>query len=421
MTEFNRLPQTETVDVCVVGAGVSGSSFAYRCAEDGASVAVLEEADTPGGCIKTHRYENGDAAELGARAYYNSYGTMLDLLGSLDAKGAIVPLEKTSFRFYADKAVRSILSQLSIVQLAMSLPKLAWVSSSGLSVADYYSKILGRRNYTGAFRYAARAVLSQPADAFPAELLFRKRERDKTQPKSFTLEGGNVSLVEKLLDHERINLKLKCGVTNIERRGDRFHITQSDGAVIDAAAVALSPPAPIAGQLLADAAPDLASLLQTLATSTVETLHVAVEPGLVDESRRANLIGMDQSFYSALFKAGRDRDLYTFHFAQDAGLDREAKHRVAAEALDLPVDALTIVSERRSVLPALKASDLPSLDAIRAELEAQSSAKGIFLPCNYMQGLSIEDCCQQSLQEHRRWARSQEALTPGEDVITRAA
>src|SRR5512147_888320 len=67
-------------DVVVIGAGISGLSFAWKAAQAGKQVLVLEKQGRIGGCIYSCRYQDGFWYELGAHTVYNSYSGLLDIV-----------------------------------------------------------------------------------------------------------------------------------------------------------------------------------------------------------------------------------------------------------------------------------------------------------------------------------------------------
>lgn len=390
---------TEQYDVCVIGAGISGASFAYRCARSGASVAVVEKDARPGGCIKSHRYNDGLVAELGTRTLTNSYRTVIELLEDAGADDLIEPLETSKFKLAVGEKHKSIFSQLSFFAVAMALPNMLGADKTGKSLKGYYGNIFGRRNYDRLFRHAFAAVLSQPADNYPAELLFRKRERDKTRPKQFTLKGGNLSLVETLLGQANIQLLPSTEITSITRAKSGFSIDAENSAEIMAGSLAIATPSDAATLLTADIAPELSELLGELRSGRIHTVHVALPHGRATPNVSSNLIGVEKSYFSVIHTPGETRDVYCFHFDGAAKPSDVDLPGIMAEALMCSPDEIEIVSVKQSVLPRLSVDKLDTVAAIENYLETSD----IYLPCNYLQGLSVEDCCLQSKKEYERW------------------
>jgi len=387
------------VDVCVVGAGISGASFAFRCAQDGASVAVLEKEPRPGGCIKSYRHNDGLVSELGTRTLTNTYRTVIELLERAGADHLIEPLETSKFKLAVGNDHKGILSRLSFLSIALSLPNMFGADKTGKSLKQHYGQVFGRRNYDRLFRHAFSAVLSQPADDYPAELLFRKRERDKSRPKQFTLKGGNLTLVEALLGQANIELMPSTGVTAIAREKQGFRIATSGRDTIKAKSLAIATPSNVAAPLTTDIAPYLSALLDELPSGQLHTVHVALAR---DPNRRnvaTNLIGVDKPYFSMIHTPSDNRDIYCFHFNGDAPPPQDQIPEIMSEALQCQPSDIEHISECQSVLPHLSADKLETISKIEEYLKTAD----IYLPCNYLQGLSVEDCCLQSKQEHARW------------------
>ena len=79
------------------------------------------------------------------------------------------------------------------------------------------------------FRAMFAAVPSQKADELPSDMLFKKRERRKELPRSFTLAGGLQTVVDLLLDDAHITMALSAEATAVEREGEGFRIRFADG------------------------------------------------------------------------------------------------------------------------------------------------------------------------------------------------
>ncbi|MEM9669407.1 MAG: FAD-dependent oxidoreductase [Pseudomonadota bacterium] len=391
---------SETFDVCVIGAGISGASFAYRCACEGASVVVLEKEASPGGCIKSYRHNDGLVSELGTRTLTNRYRTMIELLEDMAADDLIEPLGKSSFKLSTGNGEASIMSHLSIPLAALSMPKTLWTSSEGKSLEEHYGNILGKGNYNRLLRYAFSAVLSQPADQFPTELLFKKRERDKTRPKQFTLKGGNLTLVESLLGHRNLELKPSFNAASITRTPNGFSVLGKDRKEIRAKSLAIAVTPEAATALSAEIDPDLSAYISELRSSHIHSVHVSIPKNDAEDNIDANLIGIDKPFFSVIYSPGKSDDFYTFHFDGSKKPDDTAIRTTVADTLHRPIENINFITSRNSSLPRLSTDNLPIIEKIENQLRSSD----IYLPCNYIQGLSIEDCCIQSKQEYSRWA-----------------
>ena len=175
-------------DAIVIGAGISGLSFASYTAAAGLNTVVLEKSNRVGGCFHSHRFEGKAAGfwlELGAHTCYNSYGGLLGLMDKYGLMGDILAREKVSFKMLIDNQIRSITSQLSFPELFSSAWRIFSLKKDGESVESYYGRIVGRKNYQRVFAPAFNAVISQRANDFPADMLFNKRPRRKDVIKSF--------------------------------------------------------------------------------------------------------------------------------------------------------------------------------------------------------------------------------------------
>src|SRR5215471_8142782 len=123
---FHAVPM---LDVLVVGAGLSGLSFAYHAAQNGREVRVLEASDRAGGCLHTHTATDGFWLELGGHTLYNSYGATIEILEGLDLLAELQPRGKPVLRFLdgdnllPGKNLGALLRRMSVPELMRSLPR----------------------------------------------------------------------------------------------------------------------------------------------------------------------------------------------------------------------------------------------------------------------------------------------------------
>ena len=117
----------DSYDVIVVGAGISGLTFAHYAQKGGKKVLVLERAQKAGGSFDsaTFQEQSGDFwIELGAHTCYNSYGNLLEVMEDCGMLDEIIPRAKVPFRLLKELKVKSFPSQINFLELLVSVPKL---------------------------------------------------------------------------------------------------------------------------------------------------------------------------------------------------------------------------------------------------------------------------------------------------------
>lgn len=94
----------------------------------------------------------------------------------------------------------------------------------GQSIGSYYSKIMGSANFDRVIGPAMTAVISQKADDFPAEMLFKKRPRRKDVIKSFTLSSGLQTIADTIAIQKNIEIIRESEVRQITTKHGLFQI-----------------------------------------------------------------------------------------------------------------------------------------------------------------------------------------------------
>lgn len=389
-------------DLIVVGGGIAGLTFARRGTAQGWRTLLLEGDSRVGGCLASHRF-NGAAegywAELAAHTAYNSYGALLELLDEATVQ-RLQPRHKAPWRVWDGRRLQSVFSCLHWPSLLAALPRIFTTRKNGLSLRDYYSRVMGRPSYQGLLRHAFSAVLAQPADDFPAALLFRKKPRRKAIPRSYTFPGGLTGLAEAVAAGQDARTGSKVERIEREASGFRIHAGEQNWSC---RRLALAVPAWEAASLLHTTYPELARQLAELAAAEVESLAVVVDKDRIAMPEIAGLIGVDQDFYSVV-----SRDVlpdarlrgFTFHF-RPGRLGRAAKLERIGQVLGVAPEDFLDIAERTSRLPALRSSHAAWLAKIEQALAGQPLA----LTGNYFYGVSIGDCAERSRDECARLAR----------------
>lgn len=393
---------TPVFDNLIIGGGISGLGLGHLCARKGLKTLILEKDAQPGGCIHSHTFEGTEGfwAELGSHTCYNSYGNLLQIADDLGMAGDLKPKGKVSFKVLEGDELVSIASRLHFLELAFNVPRLFTEKKTGRSVRQYYSRVLGEKNYRELFGPAFNAVICQPAGDFPADMLFRKKPRRKDMPKSFTLEGGLSTMIQAIANQQGLETRAGVDVQRIERDGDGFMVTGADGIQLKTRHLSLATAPDVAGKLLAELAPEAAAELNAIEMSSIESVSIAVLTLAVGLDPIAGIIAPDDAFYAAVSRDYCDDRLFrgfTFHF-QPGRLSEEQQLERICQVLKLTPDEIENVVRRENRLPALRVGHHDKV----ANIDRALADSGIALTGNYFIGVSIEDCLTRSAAEFER-------------------
>jgi protoporphyrinogen oxidase len=393
----------ERVDIIIIGAGISGLSLAHYCAREGLNTLVLEKNDRPGGALHSHSFggETKDFwIELGAHTCYNSYRNLIGIIEDCRILDRLTRRENVPFKMLIDNQVRSIPSQLDFLELFLSARRLFTSRKEGESMESYYSGIVGRKNFERVFAPAFNAVISQDANEFPSDMLFKRRERRKDVIKKFTLTNGLQAIADAIASQNNIKIITGKEAQTIEIDNDLFRIAATDNSIYGSNYLALATPASAAAQLLNAAFPDVSEVLSRIRVKSVESMGVAVRKELVSFGPVAGLIPKHDSFFSVVSRDAVQHERYrgfTFHFKPDT-LDHGAKLKRISEVLGVSRDKLEYAAKKENAVPALSVGH----DILMNRLERAIAEKRLYLTGNYFDGLAIEDCVSRSRKEFLR-------------------
>jgi protoporphyrinogen/coproporphyrinogen III oxidase len=389
-------------DILIIGAGISGLSFAHYCAKEGLKTLVIEKTGRVGGTFHSHRFggEVGDFwLELGAHTGYNSYGNFLGLLEDCHVLDRIMSRAKVSFRMLLDDRIKSVFSQLSLAELLLSAPHLFTSSKKGQSIESYYAKVVGRKNFDKVFGPAFSAIICQEAGDFPSDMLFQKRKRRKEIIKQYTFKNGMQTATDALVAQPNVGIKTGLNVEKVSFDGNIFSVS-TDGGSFESSHLALASPPATAAELLRNDFPEVSGLLSRIKTATVASVGVAIKKGAVNLKPVAGLIPVNDIFFSVVSRDTVPHDYYrgfTFHFKPGV-LRRDVKLDRIARVLGVRAVQLEFIVEKENYIPSLRTGH----QEIIAEAERLLAGKPLFLSGNYFRGVAIEDCVSRSLSEFQR-------------------
>ncbi|MEM8927009.1 MAG: FAD-dependent oxidoreductase [Bacteroidota bacterium] len=382
--------------IAVVGGGISGLSLAHYCATSGFSV-VLIDKHSLGGCLKSIELGKGGYIEMGGHTLTHSYRTVIEILEHYGKEDQLVPIPNLKFEVFNGHEFSSILSRLRIFSLLFSLPNLFFKSKNGKSIKEYYSRVIGGGNYTNLFRHLFNAILCQNADNFPAELLFKKRRKNRSYPKKFVLKKGIQQLFDIVGGNPNIEVIENRAISSISFNLGQFQVRNGENMVAQAPFLALACPPSIAAKLLKSQFPKLSNLLGTISHATVTSVLVEILDEKSMENRQRSILGVNSNFYSArLIKKGL-KSYWCFYFNSET-IFQSAEKKQIGRIFGVDEDKVLIVKRAQFQLPKLTVPDLKTIAGIESELQGNN----LCIASNYMEGLAIEDCALRGKREAQR-------------------
>ena len=404
-------------DVLVIGAGISGLTFAHHAARSGRRVLVLERAARAGGCLHSERTPGGYWFELGAHTCYSSYGAFLELVEQLGLDDRMQRRGEPVLRFLdgdrvaPGKNLGALLRRMKLGQLLGSIWRVFGARQAGQTVRSYYERLVGPDNYARVLGPMLSAVPSQCADGFPADMLFKRRPRRKGVLRSFTLAGGLSTLTDRIAAEPGITVVLGQGASRLERHGDAFVVTRYDGQPEEAACLALATPPQGAARLLAAGLPELAEQVRAIGEAVVDSMGVVVRRERIRLPYASFLIPSGDVFHSVVTRdVVEDATFRAFSFHFQPGLERQARLDRMAALLGLRLDHIEHLGERRTVLPSPALGHHERIREIDALLTRDPRASGRLALCgNWFGGLAIEDCVLRARAEWRRVGEAERA------------
>ena len=385
----------------VVGGGISGVSAAHFAARAGVETLVLEATGRLGGCMQTYAFPSlqGFWVEAGSHSCFNSYGNLLQVMEETGILANATAKEKQSYYLWRGGKRASILSALHFGELIRSLPRLFARQKSECSVAEYYGRGFGGRNYRDLFGPAFRSVICQDADEFPADALFRKKPRRKDVLRSFTMPTGLADIPEGVGRQPKITVRQDSPVVRISE-GSGYTVELADGTSLHCDTVTLAVPPDVAARLLRGCLDTAADLLADIGVAEIDTLVMAFDKTGLSVPEMAGLISVDGPFLSAVsrdfLRDPRYRG-FAFHFPGGA-LSESARVQTACTALETSPDNAAAIAHTRNRLPSLRKGHAKVVDALDASLRGHR----IGLTGNWFLGVSNEDCVTRSRSEHER-------------------
>jgi len=387
-------------DMIVIGAGISGLAMAFEAKQAGLNVLVLEKEARCGGCFDSAVVENAQQAfwvEMGTHTCFNSYARLLSILDRLDLMDQLQAREKLRYRLLVDGSLHSIPARLHFIELMTHAWRIFSLKKQNQSVADYYGALVGPKNYTELFQHALSAVVCQDVNNVPADMLFRKRPRDKSIMRSYTFSGGLQDIIQAL--EQQLDIHTSQHITSITNDESGYAITTAD-ACYHSDRLVCATPALAASRLLKQAHPEIAGQLNWVREVEVESVAVVMQKSTLSQKPIAGLIAVDGDFYSAVSRDYIEHPTlrgFTFHFKPGLLSEQEKVERICT-ALQISSSDIQQLFHKTNRLPAPDMGHYQLIEALDASLANTQLA----LIGNYFKGVAVEDCLERVETEFHR-------------------
>lgn len=247
-------------EVVIIGGGISGLSMAFYCSQAGMKTTLIEKETAVGGSFSSPQFSsNGDKfwLEMGAHTCYSSYQNLLGIVEACGIMDTLIPRAKVPFTLLKNGKVSSIMSGLNIFELLRSAPNLFSLKKENMSVRSYYSKIVGENNYRNTISHFFNAVPSQPTDDFPADMMFKSREKRKDVLKNYTFKTGLQGVARAIAAQKGIEVRAGSPAQSVAHSGGRYVVKTADGQEFSGDALCIALPSASAARLVHDINPEI--------------------------------------------------------------------------------------------------------------------------------------------------------------------
>lgn len=390
----------EKYDCIVIGGGISGISFAHYLQKKNKKVLIIEKDKNTGGQIQTifaKQYPNY-WREFGAHTCYNSYTHLLSIVKEIDKSDIIQHLGKGSYVTYSEGKIKKMFAEMSVPSMIVNGPKIFFISKKGKTVREYFSKIVGTSNYNRLFNSLFKAVISQNADEYPAELFLKRRKnRYKEFPRKYTFKNGLSDFLNSIIEKDKLEIKTSSEVLSIEKIENEYKVTTSDNLIFYTDNIAIATDPQTTSRLIKDIETPLSKLLASIPLFKTESVNIIVNKDKLNIENVAGIISLSNDFHSAVSRdLVEDEKLrsFTFHFETGKKTDQE-KLDIICKVLNISHDDILELEIVKHILPSLR---MPHIN-LSAQVNEARQADNIYILGNYFYGLSLEDCIHRSFDE----------------------
>ena len=390
-------------EVIIIGGGISGLSMAFYCSQAGMKTTLIEKETAVGGSFSSPQFSGNGGKfwlEMGAHTCYSSYQNLLGIVEACGIADTIIPRAKVPFTLLKNGKVSSIMSGLNIFELLRHAPSIFSLKKENMSVRSYYSKIVGENNYRNTVSHFFNAVPSQSTDDFPADMMFKSREKRKDVLKNYTFKSGLQSVARVIAAQKGIEVFAGSPAQSVSISGGKYVVKTADGKEYAGDSLVIALPSAPAARLVHDINPGLADHFTKLKFADVDSVGVVVKKSDVSLKPVAAIISPNDTFFSMVSRDTVPDDNFrgfAFHFRP--GLDENAKAKRITEVLGINSSKIQHTFNKKNVVPSLRVGHK---DWAAKTDQMLGSVRNLYMTGNYYGGMAIEDCVSRSHEEFDR-------------------
>jgi protoporphyrinogen/coproporphyrinogen III oxidase len=440
------------LDVVILGAGLSGLTIAHQLAQENIPFLLLESGSRVGGVIQTEKTD-GYLMEAGPNTFPSTAKMMMTLCDELRLKPVATPdMAHNRYVFHQNRLkpvfnsplgflISSLLSPLAKIRLLLE-PFQNKLQADDETVASFTRRRLGSEvleNLMGPFIsgvyagdpetlslkavFPKLAAWEQSAGSLLKGAIQEKRQKRKEaashSPRPYQLlsfENGLSELPEALLRKLPAgSVRLNSSVESLDRNASGFTVRLSTGESIQCRMLVLATPAYQAASLLQEICPALCDTLASIPYAPLAVIHTAFPKNavphaldgfgfLVSLGNRMPFLGSiwasslfpnrvpeGQVLFSSFVGGGRFPQLKTWDNQTILDETLQSLRKVFHQP-HLTPDFQKMIRYDRAI-PQYTLGHHNRVCRIEAELQA---IPGLFLAGNYLHGVSLNDCVQES-------------------------
>ena len=429
-----------SVDILILGAGISGLTAAHYLQQRGADLLVVEEAARPGGVIQTrtkgaYRYEAGPNAIM----MNDSVRALINELGLQDKLQTAPDLSQNRYLYFKGKLrllkpgpglLTSGLLPPSALLAFLREPFVKASNKEDESIADFFLRRLNRPvldnliNPMVAGIYAGDPAMLSLRSTFKklyameqehgslikAALRKKKGPVPKRELASFT--GGLHTLIDKMSKNLGQRLQLSARVIKIDKQQEHYHVQVNTGGAtqtIRCKRIISTLPAAVAAKVLPAIGPAVASQLNDLYYAPMLLLylaynkqHLGFSPDgfgfLIPQKERMPFLGAiwnsalfpgrapHQELFSTVFVGGANRpEVVTYGEQEIAAIEQQYRQVMTIGSKPVFIDSHL----QPRAIPQFPVGYHRLMEALD-EFERQNP--GIYISGNWRSGVAIGDC-----------------------------